>query len=79
MNKKITIPSKPDVNKNTNNADLWIKERTTYEQKKEPNNKRLTIDLPFDLHNKIKTYCSSNGTQMSSEIRKLLFDKFGNE
>ncbi len=38
--------------------------------------KRFTLDVPFDLHTKIKVSCAERGLNMSDEIRKLLIREF---
>jgi hypothetical protein len=40
--------------------------------KTEPEIKRLTIDVPAELHRAIKTACAERGTIMADEIRLLL-------
>ena len=39
--------------------------------------KRLTIDVPADLHTSIKIWCARRGAKMSDTIRELLTEKFG--
>lgn len=39
--------------------------------------KRLTIDVPADLHTSIKIWCAQRGTKMSDTIRQMLMQKFG--
>ena len=39
--------------------------------------KRLTIDVPADLHTRIKIRCVRDGTNMSDAIRELLSERFG--
>ncbi len=38
--------------------------------------KRLTIDIPEELHARIKSQCAMRRTKMADEIRLLLEDKF---
>jgi hypothetical protein len=40
--------------------------------------KRLTLDIPADLHRAIKTACASRGTKIVDELRELLVQKYGN-
>ena len=40
--------------------------------------KRLTIDVPEELHRKIKTACAQRGTKIADEVRELLLQKYGN-
>jgi hypothetical protein len=39
-------------------------------------NKRLTIDMPADLHRTIKVACAERGTVMADEIRRILQTEF---
>ncbi|MCC7474354.1 MAG: hypothetical protein IT425_03070 [Pirellulales bacterium] len=39
--------------------------------------KRLTIDIPSDLHRAIKVSCAKRGAKMADEIRSLLVEKYG--
>ena len=39
--------------------------------------KRLTIDIPGDLHTRIKMQCAARGRKMADEIRVLLEEHFG--
>lgn len=48
----------------------WIKSRA--EQPEKPPMKRLTLDIPAELHTRIKTSCAQRGTRMVEEIRELL-------
>ena len=74
MSKKISIGMKP-TNKSTVNADAWVENRVSEESMKM---KRLTIDIPEDLHRAIKTQCAMRGTKIADEIRILLLQKYGN-
>jgi predicted DNA binding CopG/RHH family protein len=38
--------------------------------------KRLTIDIPKNLHTQIKTQCAARGVKMADEIRELLTKHF---
>ena len=42
-----------------------------------PAMKRLTIDVPVDLHSAIKVSCAKRGVKMADAIREILKDKFG--
>ena len=63
------------TNKSTVNADAWVENRVSEESMKM---KRLTIDIPEDLHRAIKTQCAMRGTKIADEIRILLLQKYGN-
>lgn len=38
--------------------------------------KRFTIDVPADLHVRIKTSCAERGTKMADELRQMLEQEF---
>lgn len=65
MAKKINISAKPT-------AEAFVSGR--------PLMKRLTIDIPEELHRRVKTACAAKGVQMADEIRTLLEKEFsGNQ
>jgi hypothetical protein len=66
--KKIEIGVRPTARAN---PDDWV----SGQQGKEPL-KRLTIDLPRDLHTRVKVRCAQEGTKMSDKIRELLEREF---
>lgn len=38
--------------------------------------KRLTVDIPEDLHRRIKIHCAGEGVQISDVVRDLLIEQF---
>ncbi len=76
--KKITITTKPQGQV----ADDWVNSgemNTANSQREEPDAqtsvvppKRLTIDIPEELHARIKSQCALRRTKMADEIRVLL-------
>ncbi len=69
--KRIQIPSKPQ-------ADEWVSEGVEKgidgaEQKM----KRLTLDLPENLHRAIKRRAVEDGVSMVDMLRKLLNEQYG--
>ena len=60
--------------KNNKNADLGRND----DGKKEPI-KRLTVDIPISLHNKIKADCASRGLKISDVLRDMLFERWGDK
>jgi len=42
-----------------------------------PEMKRLTIDVPIDLHTAIKVKCARKGVKMADAIRDILESEFG--
>lgn len=75
--KKVSIGGKPSAKKSAEDTavDVWVGSRSQ-EAHKEPM-KRLTIDIPADLHTKLKADCAMRGRKMADEIRELLMDKYG--
>lgn len=39
--------------------------------------KRLTIDIPAELHANVKSICARRGVKMSDAIRRILEEEFG--
>lgn len=76
--KKVAIGGKPSAGKAADNksVDAWIDSRHQ-EMAKAPT-KRLTIDIPAELHARLKAECAMNGRKMVDEIRELLHEKYGN-
>ena len=52
-------------------AEKWVENRNA-----EPTMKRLTVDVPADLHSRIKVACARRGVKMADEIRELLETHF---
>jgi hypothetical protein len=48
-------------------ADNWVNSRTTDEEMK-----RLTFDVPANLHRRIKVACAKKGVKMADDLRELL-------
>ena len=71
--KKVAFGGKPQTKavKETSKDD-WVKNRDAEPVKM----KRFTIDVPEELHRKIKADCASRGVKMASEIRALLEQHF---
>jgi hypothetical protein len=71
--KKVTIGAKPQGSNNLS-SDHWVAAREASEPIK-----RLTIDVPFALHKRIKSQCAMSGVNMANEIRDLLEKRFPEE
>jgi hypothetical protein len=69
--KKITISGKPTA-KAAASPDEWVADRAA---SNEPV-KRLTIDVPLSLHQKVKSKCALKGEKMSDVVRELLEKHF---
>ena len=75
--KKVSIGGKPAAKKASDDTavDAWVGSRSQ-EAPKEPM-KRLTIDIPTELHAKLKADCAMRGRKMADEVRELLMEKYG--
>jgi hypothetical protein len=77
--KKVAFGSKPQ-NIHTTTPDDWVVSRITPPVPVvEVKMKRLTLDVPEELHRKIKAACASRGAKMADEIRALLEDHYCNK
>jgi hypothetical protein len=70
--KKITIGSKPTSKSGPTSPDDWVIDRS---RSGEPM-KRLTIDIPESLHQRVKSQCALNGEKMADVVRALLEKQF---
>jgi len=72
--KKISIGTKP-TNKaeNSQKIDEWVDNKVSSDDKKM---KRLTIDIPENLHREIKSQCAKRGVKIADEIREMLLKKY---
>lgn len=68
MTKRIAIAPKPEAVKPVT-PDDWVKSRGVTENQPM---KRLTLDIPADLHTRIKVSCAGRGTKMAEELREIL-------
>jgi hypothetical protein len=73
MLKKIKIKMPED-------KDAWVKEgRDNFSVPKEDKNKdkvkRLTVDIPEELHRKFKVYCIEKGVNMADVIREMIEER----
>jgi len=79
MTKKVSIGARPTAVKPAPvEADQWVESRTPITAEPDAPNKRLTIDIPADLHRRIKSQCALRGTKIADEVRELLVQKYGN-
>lgn len=70
--KKIAIGAKPTTKPQPASSDAWVSDR----QPDAERTKRLTLDVPANLHARIKASCAMRGTKMVDEITALLEEKF---
>jgi hypothetical protein len=73
--KKVTFASKRGPSQPPKNADEWIDRASKPALPGEPM-KRLTIDVPVSLHQRIKIRCAMEGFKMADVIRDMLAEKF---
>ena len=57
-----------------NSADRWVVDVgiTPEAPRQAVPMKRFTIDVPADLHRRIKTSCATEGTKMADMLREIL-------
>jgi hypothetical protein len=72
--KKIHISSKPSNVPGRYSPDEWVSDRHLTESLK-----RLTVDVPLELHKRIKSQCAIRNVKMADEIRELLEKHFSQE
>jgi hypothetical protein len=73
--KKIAIGSKPTAKAAPSSPDEWVSERS----RSDNSTKRLTIDIPVSLHQRVKSQCALKGQKMADVVRELLEKHFGQE
>ena len=69
--KKIRFGGKPSTLSPRQSADAWVNDRDSEEP-----TKRLTIDVPSELHRQIKSQCAEQGVKMADVIREMLERRF---
>ncbi len=74
--KKIAFGTKPTSPTGHANLDDWVDGRPA--RTAEPT-KRLTIDVPVSLHQRIKVQCTLQGHNMADVLRAILQTQFGSE
>ena len=75
--KKEMIPPKPPRKALPVAADDWVDHRVaTPPAAAFQGVKRITVEVPPDLHLKIKTYCVANGKNIADEVRAMLMERF---
>lgn len=71
--KKITIGGKPTAKSAPSSPDDWVAARPGSDEPM----KRLTIDIPLSLHQRVKSQCALKGEKMADALRELLDRHFG--
>lgn len=77
MSKKVSFGSRPTGGGKPADADSWVANREAGEGAivAKPPMKRLTIDLPADVHARLKAQCAMRGVKMVDEIRAILEER----
>ena len=70
--KKVAIGSKPTAKSAPSSPDEWVSDRSGSDEPM----KRLTIDIPESLHQRVKSQCALNGEKMADVVRALLEKQF---
>ena len=92
--KTIEFPKKPQARAAPENVDKWMEDQAVdgagdpapppaspvviTEKTPSPKMKRLTIDIPDNLHRRVKSRCGQDGLRMADVIRELLEKRFPN-
>jgi hypothetical protein len=71
--KKVTIGGKPTAKSAAGTPDDWVAARSGSDEPM----KRLTIDIPLTLHQRVKSQCALKGEKMADAVRGLLDQHFG--
>ena len=74
--KKILFGGKPSPRPGQGSSDDWVADRAM--QPIEPT-KRLTVDVPLSLHQRVKSQCAVRGEIMADVIRGLLEQHFATD
>lgn len=76
MTKKVSFGTKPR-NRKATTPDEWVAGRSTETgQTEKAETTRFTIDIPTDLHARIKSQCALKKVKMRDEIQALLEKHF---
>ena len=70
--KKVIIGGKPTAKSAPSSPDKWVSDRSG-------KTKRLTIDIPLSLHQRVKSQCALRDEKMADVVRELLEKHFGQE
>jgi hypothetical protein len=73
--KKVTIGGKPTAKPAPSSPDDWVNAKPGVGQP----TKRLTIDIPLSLHQRVKSQCALKGLKMADVLRELFQKHFPQE
>lgn len=75
MSKTITFKPKPPAS-----AEAWVRGAKPTDREAPPGAKpatmRFTIDVPVELHRRVKAECAQRGVKMADVVRELLEREF---
>ena len=79
--KRVSFRAKTPAGTATSKIDAWVENREALPQIAVPSEtietmKRLTIDVPIELHKRIKSRCAMDNLVMADVIRDLLDHRF---
>ena len=77
--KKVAFAAKPNSSQTAPaNPDAWVEHRQIVEEPAPSidNMKRLTIDIPVWMHQRLKSDCALRGVKMADEIRDILEKRY---
>lgn len=80
MTKKVSFSARPVKQQEQMTADEWVSTETTDSPPTEAvETTRFTIDIPVELHARIKSQCALRRVKMRNEIQTLLENHFSSE
>jgi hypothetical protein len=59
-----------------NSVDRWVGDVREQKPAKPVQMKRFTLDVPVDLHRRIKSECANEGLKMADVLREMLETRF---
>lgn len=74
MTKKVSFGAR-QVGAGKPDANSWVANREAKAKPEKQPMKRLTIDLPAEVHARLKAQCAMRGVKMSDEIRAFVEEK----
>ena len=80
--KKVAFSAKPNNTATVAaDPDLWVEQRKTIAEPvaSVDNMKRLTIDIPVWMHQRLKSDCALRGVKMADEIRDILEKRYAQQ
>lgn len=79
MSKTVSIKPKPRKTPSESEAsrlDAFVGVETPQPAAPSPRMKRLTFDIPADLHKRIRLNCIEKEIDMAAELRRILLEHF---